>query len=328
MPNPLWLGTGGCPSVAVTATVTPLFCSFQGFYPFMAWTAAPTLYQKFTVTQDADVTITITPGSPGSGGSFPQQETDVLSAITTSAKDETTPDTHIAITNGGLSPGANSGFDTTIGGSFPNRSGQSATGISENDLLDPGGRLHGFNWKAHFASATLFQLKTTHQVVGGTAGGVPATYAINAATQSVELVEPDTDDDAIARAAEGGFPEDIDATGSDDFGFGSGLFSLHETRPDGDWVTFGYRSGMYQLACVGLSPGVLYRYVVVWEARDAVGIGLDDDSAYGPTWANSDSATGTFRPTGTTYTTGDLAIPTTAGKQKRIKSVNVTAIEG
>ncbi len=200
MPNPLWLGTGGCARVAVKATVLPLFCSFQGFYPFTAWTAAPTLYQKFTVTQDADVTITITPGSPGAGGTFPQQERDVLSAITTSPKDETTPDTAIAITNGGLSPGANSGFDTMIGGSYPNRTGKSAAGISENDALDPGARLHGFKWKAHFASATLFQLKTTHQVVGGTASGVPATYEINAATQSVELVEPDTDATAVARA--------------------------------------------------------------------------------------------------------------------------------
>ncbi len=328
MPNPIWLGSGGCPTIAPVAMVTPLLCTLQGYYPFILGADAYTLYRQFTITQDASLVMTITPSSPGTGGSFPQMETETISPLSTSPKDNTTPDTHIAITNAALSPGANSAFDTTLGGSFPSLSGQSADGISENDALDPGARLHGFKWKAHFASATLFQLKTIHQVVTGAAGGSTATYEINAVTHSVELVNPDTEEDAVARAATGGTPMEADGTGTDDFGFAAGLYSLHETRPGAPWITFGHQSGTCQLRCANLTPGVLYRYVVVWEQRTAMGNGLGDSSAYGTTWANSEVSTDTFRPTGTSHVTDAIAIPIAAGYQKRIKSINLTPLDG
>jgi hypothetical protein len=164
------------------------------------------------------------------------------------------------------------------------------------------------------------------------ASGFGGTDSVTPGAFTLELINPDTEADAVTRFLASASSVTTTPCGPDvadifdgDGGVTFPIFGLWENRAaEAGLVQFGYQSGTYQLNVSNIIPGISYHYVVVWESRDATGDGSGDTSGYGATWTNSDAQSGDFTPTGTTYNITGLTVPVHQGQQTRIKSITIT----
>jgi len=329
MSTPLWLGSGSCPSFQVSAVITGLNCQQKGFSEFGGQSDPPVYYRKYSTSGGWSVSLNYGDGSPiwtnsGAGiGTSTWAYNDTTGVLPLADDGATTWDLILTITNED---------NETNGPTDSQRLTQNVSALLSTDPAVPSGEDSGPDCVTQLSgdlfapditvlSKTQLRLTQTAQTSGN--------YSCTAGTFDFILSDPDSDADAITRALAA-----LDGDGSESLGpvgpavadiFAANIFSLWEAR---EQDTFSYQSGTTQLVCANLMPGVLYHVVIVWEQRTAAGDGSGDTSAYGSTWANSDTQTFDFRPTDTTFTTAVLAVPLASGYQKRIKSISLTPITG
>lgn len=328
--NPLWLGSGGCPTIQVSAALYALNCRVVGFAEFGTQSSPPVYYRKYSTSGGwtfssafvAHPTWTQAGAGVGESNWAWDAATGVLAPDTGGGA---IFDLDITITNHDNESNGPTHSLRLINESIEILSTvatvPSAAGLTV--IPDPVTQFSGdlFPPLVSVVSQTKLRLTQTAQSDHGS----PVENSVTSGAFDFDLGDPDTDADAIARAsAAAGSPTAVGPFGPavGDI-FASGIFSLHEQRAASDFL---YQGGTYQLNCANVAPGALYRYVVVWEGRDATGDGSGDTSGYGTSWTNTDSQSGTFRPTATTFATDPIALPVAAGKQKRIKSLSVTPI--
>jgi len=364
MNNPFWLGSGGCPLVKVSADLTIYTCSLVGWSEFIQSTP-PNYYRKHSIS--GGWTFTIIGGPPhtpppdpnppetdqgegaGGGSGSSQLKWDPTSSTPPSITADNFDMTE-TVTNAGNTrhdPVSTNymlvgpvGFPPTLILSFDPAT---PSGLGTDSIIDSGAGVNvtgsGYLMDVNPVSATVLELDMTEQHSPGFDDIPPAddSHGVSAGTLSITLSDPDDAASAVARAiVAGGADTPIAAIGptAADM-FTAGIYTVYESRLASALNLFGLQTADIQLVCAQLMPGVKYHPVVVVEQRDAVGDGtaaMDGSgnySGYGPTWTTYGTLSiADFRPAGTTYTTVAIDLPAVAGKQIRIKSINLTPISG
>jgi len=183
-------------------------------------------------------------------------------------------------------------------------------------------------WWTPFAGQDTTTPTSTTQVWAPVPVGVGNT---GSGSLTVTLSEEDTPSDAVTRlltAVTGAGPVSITAGPAPSDFFAAGIFGLWEIATDasGYECQFSYQEGQYDVHYINLAPGQNYHEVVVWEERDASGDGTGDTSAYGSTWTNCHTDSSDFLASATSQSVTGRSVPVASGKQRRIKSINITAI--
>jgi hypothetical protein len=342
MSLPIIVGTFGCPSATVTAAVQSAVCQLVGFMEFGTLSVPPVLYLSYTATGGwswtskvyGEPTWTIAGAGTGATAGWEWNATTgnlAGGSSGTGVYDSTRTSTNQSnVTHTAVSADCNvAALALLLSTDGATPSGAGLVGALPGDPLAAPSAYIGGEFAASFAinsqtQATVSMAAQSNNYSGGHT--VPGGYtdAVTAGSLVFNLSNPDTAANALARATLGS-PTSIgpDSVAS---AFGDGIYSLWETRAGAGATAFGYQTGTYQLNCVNLVPGLQYHYVVVWEERTAAGNGGGGTSGYGSTWSNSDTASGDFTPTGSSYAVTGLTIPLAQGYQKRIKSITITAI--
>ena len=330
MSLPILLGSAGCPTATVTAALLTGVPQLVGFMEFGSLSVPPVLYRKYstnnggwTYTRTWSAHPTETHVGAGINGVSSWQWDATTGALGGSGPDATQVAHNIGnATNGpttvNLLLAENVPFLSTDG------STPSANGLDSTTMDDPlayPGSSYGTEFPPSITINSKTQLTLTQTARSHTDS--PVVNSVNAGSLVFTLSDPDTDADAIARASLSSASVGPDPVAA---AFGDGIFSVWETRVSAGATAFNYQKGTYEIDCANLLAGLQYHYVVVWEERTAVTDGFLGTTAYGTTWANSDSASGDFTPSGSTYAITGLTIPLAQGYQKRIKSITITPI--
>ncbi|HVU37925.1 MAG TPA: hypothetical protein VHC95_06290 [Opitutales bacterium] len=334
MSNPLWLGSGGCPTFQVKAAIKSGAAALGGINEFGTQSTPPVYYRKFATSGSG---WTWDKYDPLAGHAHVSQVS--FSSIGLSAwafdpaagwppsvttESDCTVTTVIyapyfgagSITSNPLVENDLTGFLETFSPTHPSGAGVGAT-VYDHFTGQP-------FWEMSFAILSKTQAEfTMAEAPGGndtiTSGAIVYT-----------LSDPDTEADAYSRFVAGASAFSVGPIGPNVSDvFAAGIYSLCETRSTSANRYFSVRGGTYQIVASGVISGVLYRVVVVWEACDAAGDSSGDTSGYGTSYTNfsADTFNGRGGSDGT-FTSDALAIPSAEGKQARIKSVSLTPISG
>jgi hypothetical protein len=344
MTIPIWVGLAGCPSATVSADLYIGDPYLVGFMEFGSLSVPPNVYGSYQTTGSGWTWKRTSPthpdwtiqGSPYGVATYTWTAGSLflgIDAAITDTNDENV--THSGVNSSTCVAYNGSLLYYGLGTTTPSADGLNGTTI--NDPMVPTALFGtGAEFKVGVTVNSKTQLTLT-QTAQSASNGVGGTDSVTAGTLVLTLQDQDTDAAAVTRFLLGATAGSTGAIGpsiSDMFTGNGGvtypIYGLWENRAaTAGLVQFSYRSGHYSLNVSNVLAGISYHYVVVWESRDATGDGTMgvtdyDNPNYGTTWSNSDSASGDFTPTGTTYTVPSLVIPVHQGKQTRIKSINIT----
>jgi hypothetical protein len=340
MSLPILIATAGCPSATVTAILESAVGQLVGFMEFGALSVPPVLYLNYTASggwtyqrelYGAPTWTDVGAGSGATAGWAWDAATGILAGgggasgvsdstqTTTNRSNSTNGPTALEVCAAALPPILSTDGVTPSGGNP----------IYGDPLAFPGDSYIGTEFQPSLVinsktQATLAMEAASNNYGGGHAMPGGYTDSVTAGNLVFTLGNPDTEANAVARAALGA--ETITAGPMIADIFAAGIFSVWETRVGAGTTAFNYQGGTYQLNCANLVPGLQYHYVVVWEQATAAGNGTGDTSGYGTTWANSDAQSGDFTPGASSHAVAGLTIPVAQGYQKRIKSVAITLV--
>jgi len=337
---PIWLNSGPCPSVAqVYGTLQVGRPPRSGFMEFGTYSNPPNIYQVCSLSGGplhaswVGHTIAGNSSSPTTGSGHntltPFSQIDVTWNNTSEfGYSGTLNDNTFEEVNGVTTTTTDNKY-TWSDLTGPVRASEldgsavaSASSLGDmplGNLTEPSGEDPAVFAASSLTDATITVTEALNKWIGST------LWQVTGVTIALALSSPDTDANAIARAAfDGVSTESGDPT--DHYGFSGQFFSLYETRKNigsSPAIRFGYQTGTYQVQLANLLTSIAYTVTVQWEQRTAAGNGSGDTSLYGTTWADADTQTISFVASGSTQITDAQALPLAAGYQKRIKSISI-----